>query len=75
MHVPSWTICTGPILPIVCKEKIWVRLKTLLWAGTTTRELADDFLLSNFIVDFDVETREDFGVIWSESINFDYLRH
>ena len=28
-----------------------------------------------FIVDFDVEKREDFGVIWSESINFDYLRH
>ena len=29
---------------------------------------------SNFIVDFDVEKREDFGVIWSESINFDHLR-
>ena len=30
---------------------------------------------SNFIVDFDVEKREDFGLILSESINFDYLRH
>ena len=29
---------------------------------------------SNFIVDFDVEKREDFGVLLSESINFDYLR-
>ena len=30
--------------------------------------------ISNFIVDFDVEKREDFGVLLSESINFDYLR-
>jgi hypothetical protein len=30
---------------------------------------------SSFIVDFDVEKREDFGVPISESINFDYLRH
>ena len=29
---------------------------------------------SNFIVDFDVEKWEDFDVILSESINFDYLR-
>ena len=29
---------------------------------------------SNFIMDFDVEKKEDFGVILSESINFDYLR-
>ena len=30
---------------------------------------------SNFIVDFDAEKREDFGVPLSEIINFDYLRH
>ena len=29
---------------------------------------------SNFVVDFDVEKGEDFGVPSSESINFDYQR-
>ena len=41
----------------------------------TSATLEAGWKTSNFIVDFDVEKREDFVVPLSESINFDYLRH
>ena len=45
------------------------------WPPLTAATLEVRWKTSNFIVDFDVEKREDFGVSLSESINFDYLRH
>ena len=46
-----------------------------LWPRLTSATSEVRWKISNFIVDFDVEKREDFGVPLSESINFDYLRH
>ena len=46
-----------------------------LWPPLTSATSEVRWKTSNFIVDFDVEKREDFGVPLSESINFDYLRH
>ena len=45
------------------------------WPPLTSATSEVKWKTSNFIVDFDVEKREDFGVPLSESINFDYLRH
>ena len=45
------------------------------WPHLTSATSEVRWKTSNFIVDFDVEKKEDFGVILSESINFDYLRH
>ena len=45
------------------------------WPPLTSATSEVRWKTSNFIVDFDVEKREDFGVPLSESINFDYLRH
>ena len=45
-----------------------------LWPPLTSATSEVRWKTSNFIVDFDVEKREDFGVLLSESINFDYLR-
>jgi hypothetical protein len=44
------------------------------WPPLTSATSEVRWKTSNFIVDFDVEKREDFGVLLSESINFDYLR-
>ena len=45
------------------------------WPHLTSATSEVRWKTSNFIMDFDVEKKEDFGVILSESINFDYLRH
>ena len=42
------------------------------WPPLTSATLEVRWKTSNFVVDFDVEKREDFGVSLSESINFDY---
>ena len=47
----------------------------VLWPILTSATLEVRWKTSNFIVDFDVEKREDFGVPLSESINFYYLRY
>ena len=44
------------------------------WPSLTSATSEVRCKTSNFIVDFDVEKREDFGVLLSESFNFDYLR-
>ena len=46
-----------------------------LWPPLTSATSEVRWKTSNFIVDFDAEKREDFGVPLSEIINFDYLRH
>ena len=46
-----------------------------LWPPLTSATSEIRWKTSNFVVDFDVEKREDFGVLSSESINFDYQRH
>ena len=44
------------------------------WPPLTSATSEVKWKTLNFIVDFDVEKREDFGVLLRESINFDYLR-
>ena len=43
-----------------------------LWPPLTSATSEVRWKTSNFIVDFDAEKREDFGVPLSEIINFDY---
>ena len=45
-----------------------------LWLCLPSATLEVKWKTSNFIVDFDLEKREDFGVPLSESINFDYFK-
>ena len=59
------------------KSGVGFEIRALLFfmASFDLSNLRGQMETSNFIVDFDAEKREEFGVPLSESINFDYLRH